>query len=294
VDELLLAKTRDPRSSELLDGMCVYSMPFGWCQTVPRDTPRQDLVAGISDEVKERVVDVDDVRVVEVDNNDAYDPGLAEARESRRRLLGGISRHSFCGVGPGVSDGERRVVGERLRHVLIALVEGRRVPVKAKQREGTDRLAPQTEDDHKHAVDSDRLVDLRDLGRDRRPELGQVETRKEERLSRVDEMPTPGVLGDVAGSRHERAEAGGCIDVRDAGLKRKMESNRREPAPIREQANDAAIRDDIHDRSGDHVEQALVVRRRFGERPQGCGQNMEPVVKTRVSLCAPHNGYDRT
>jgi hypothetical protein len=142
-------------------------------------------------------------------------------------------------------------------------------------------------------VDADRLVDLRDLRRDDGPKLRHLQAWEDESLSSVDEVLTPAVLGHVARRRHERAKAGGCIGVRNACLDGKMESNRREPTTIREKANDAAVRDDIHHRSGDHVEQALVVRRRFGKRAQRRGQDAKPIVETRVSLCCPH-GCDRS
>ena len=67
-----------------------------------------------------------------------------------------------------------------------------------------------------------------------------------------------------------------------------MEGHGREPSAIRQQSHDAAVRDDIRDRSGHDAEQALVVRCRFGERAQRPRQDVKPVVSTLVSVCGPH------
>jgi hypothetical protein len=63
-----------------------------------------------------------------------------------------------------------------------------------------------------------------------------------------------------------------------------MDGNGRQPPAVREQAHDARVRDDIGHRAGDHVEQALVVRRRLGERAQCRGQDVEPMVGARISV----------
>ena len=66
---------------------------------------------------------VHDARVFEPRHDGADDSCLAEATEARRRLLRLTSGRSLGSVGAGVADGERCVVGERLRHLPIRLVE---------------------------------------------------------------------------------------------------------------------------------------------------------------------------
>ena len=90
-------------------------------------------------------------------------------------------------------------------------------------------------------------------------------------------MRAPRVVGHPLGSGHGRAYPGGGFRVEDPRVEREIERYRREPHLLREKADDAAVRDELAHRSCDHVEQALVVRRRFGERSQRPGQNVKAI-----------------
>src|SRR3984957_3989823 len=144
----------------------------------------------MTDEVEERVVDVYDGPAVEIDDDGADDSRLVEAGEARRRFLGRSSCRPLGSVGPSVRDGECGVVGEGLRHLLVALVEGWRGRTKAEHRERTDGLAAHAQGGHEQAVDSDLVVDLRDLGR----ETGPVDAGSEERLAGLDQPDAPRVV----------------------------------------------------------------------------------------------------
>ena len=183
------------------------------------------------------------------------------------------------------------MVGERLRHVAVVLVEAREGRIEAKHRHAADRRPAGAQRHEQVAVNADRLVDGDHRGGRRRPQRLEVHGRHEHGLSGLDHAPEPLMLGDVVRSCHVGSHAKDGVGVGDVCVDRQMRRDGGEPPSLRKQAHHASV--GASHRARDDVEQALVVHRRFGERPQRARHDAKSFVLIPRPAPDPH-GKDRS